>query len=245
MPRQSARILTAVSRPLRTLALSMVPLLFLSGCFQINHLLDLRDDGSLSVRWLFRFSKALEQEQKGQPAGGKDKSLASTVDSKKGDLTAQLKGLVKDLQMKEVKTDYDSGLDLSFTVPKFAAFPHESFKKEEFPMIPRYLADKKQLVFHFEPMKKEGEKKGGDAKPAGDAGMDEMGRKITQLFLSSVRYQIMVGKSLAPKKVTVRQGATEKPVEPVRFGDNTLVDIPLFILFGEKEQPFDLVFYLE
>jgi len=75
--------------------------------------------------------------------------------------------------------------------------------------------------------------------------MDQMGKQITQLFLSSVRYQIFLGKKLNPEKVIIKKGKDEKKVDIQRISDITMIDLPLFAMFGEKEEPFDMIINLK
>ncbi len=236
------------------IGLVILPLFLLTQCFQISHVLDLKDDGSLDVRWLFRFSKSLEQAQKGQQQGGekKEQGLGDMMEKEKKELPESLKGLVKNLNFRKIDSEYDAGMEISFVVPDYAKLPFHKIKKAEFPMIPEYLPGKKQMVFHFEPMKKEGEKKGTEKKEeatdgssGGDQSMDQMGKQITQLFLSSVRYQIFLGKKINPERIIVKKGKDEKRVDMQRIMDVTMVDLPLFALFGEKEEPFDMIIYLK
>ncbi len=242
------------------LALVVLPLFLLTQCFQISHVLDLKDDGSMDVRWVFRFSKALDQAQKGQQQGGekKEQGLGDMMEKEKKELPETLKGLVKNLNFKKIESEYDAGLEVSFVVPDYAKFPFEKMKKEEFPLIPRYLPDKKQIVFHFEPMKKnedkkkdaggkDAEKKGAapDGSSSGDQSMDQMGKQLTQLFLSSVRYQIYLGKKINPERIIIKRGKDEKKVDMQKICDLTLIDLPLFAMFGDKEEPFDMVLFLK
>lgn len=237
------------------LALVLLPLFLLTQCFQVSHVLDLKDDGSMDVRWLFRFSKALEQAQKGQQQGGekKEQGLGDMMEKEKKDLPEMLKGLVKNLTFKKIDSEFDAGMEISFVVPDYAKFPFDKIKKEDFPMIPRYNAAAKQMIFHFEPMKKEGEKKkdaekkeaAPDGSPSGDQSMDQMGKQITQLFLSSVRYQIFLGKKINPERIVIKKGKEEKKVDMQKIIDITMVDLPLFAMFGEKEEPFDMIIYLK
>ena len=247
------------SKPAR-LFLVILPLFLLTQCFQISHILDMKDDGSMDVRWVFRFSKALDQAQQGQQQGGEKKgqSLGEMMDKQKKELPDSLKGLVKNLNLKKIESEFDSGMEVSFLVPDYAKFPFDKIKKEDFPIIPRYLPDKKQIIFHFEPMKKPDEQKKDDkgkdgskkdssavGSPSGDQSMDQMGKQITQLFLSSVRYQIFLGKKLNPEKVIIKKGKDEKKVDIQRISDITMIDLPLFAMFGEKEEPFDMIIYLK
>jgi hypothetical protein len=251
-----------VRRPLKLarLAIIMLPLFLLTQCFQISHILDMKDDGSMDVRWVFRFSKSLDQAQQGQQQGGEKKgqSLGEMVEKQKKELPDSLKGLVKNLNIKKIESEFDSGMEVSFLVPEYAKFPFNKIKKEDFPLIPRYFPDKKQIVFHFEPMKKPDEQKKEDkgkdvskkdssaeGPPSGDQSMDQMGKQITQLFLSSVRYQIFLGKKLNPEKVIIKKGKEEKNVDIQRISDVTMIDLPLFAIFGEKEEPFDMIITLK
>ncbi len=236
------------------LALVLLPLFLLTQCFQVSHVLDLKDDGSMDVQWLFRFSKALDQAQKGQQQGGekKEQGLGDMMEKEKKELPESLKGLVKNLNFKKIDSEYDAGMEISFMVPDYAKFPFDKIKKEEFPMIPRYNVAAKQIVFHFEPMKKEGEKKGAEKKdaapdgsPSGDQSMDQMGKQISQLFLSSVRYQIFLGKRINPERIVIKKGKEEKKVDMQKIMDITMIDLPLFSMFGEKEEPFDMIIYLK
>jgi hypothetical protein len=241
------------------LAAIILPVFLLTQCFQISHILDLKDDGSMDVRWLFRFSKALDQAQQGQQQGAEKKgqSLGDMMEKQKKELPDTLKGLVKNLNFKKIESEYDAGMEISFMVPDYAHFPFDKIKKEEFPLIPQYLPAKKQMLFHFEPMKKDEKKKeaaGNDAEkkepspdgqPAGDQSMDQMGKQLSQLFLSSVRYQIFFGKKINPEKVIIKKGKDEKKVDMLKIGDLTLIDLPLFAMFGEKEEPFDMIIFLK
>jgi hypothetical protein len=241
------------------LAMVFLPLFLLTQCFQISQILDWKDDGSMDVRWVFRFSKALDQAQQGQQQGAdkKGQSLGDMMEKQKKELPDSLKGLVKNLNFKKVESEFDSGMEISFQVPDYAKFPFDKMKKEDFPLIPRLSADKKQVIFHFEPMKKpEDQKKeekkkdaakevNPDGTPAGDQSMDQMGKQISQLFLSSVRYQIFLGKKFNPDRIVIRKGKEEKKVDMQRISDIVLIDLPLFSMFGEKEEPFDMIIYLK
>ncbi len=242
------------------LALILLPVFLLTQCFQISHILDLKEDGSMDVRWVFRYSKALEQAQKGQQQGGekKEQGLGDIMEKEKKELPESLKGLVKNLTFRKIESDYDAGMEVSFMVPDYAKFPFEKIKKEDFPLIPQFYPGKKQMVFHFQPMKKpEDQKKesksanadkkepGPDGSASGDQSMDQMGKQITQLFLSSVRYQIFLGKKINPERIIVKMGKDEKKIDMTKIGDLTLVDLPLFAMFGEKEEPFDMILFLK
>jgi len=228
----------------------MLPLLLLTQCFQVTQILDWKDDGSMDVSWAFRFSKALEQAQSGQAQDKKNtETLSFQVEKANKEIPAKLKNLVKNLDLKKVDTEFDSGIELSFQVENYAKFPFGKLQKEDFPMIPQYIPAKKQVIFHFEPMKKQGDQKKdekskdakkGDQPDSGDQ-MGDMGKQITQLFLSSVRYQIFLGKKFNPLKIYLKKGKEEKSIEIQRIFDVTMIDIPLFALYGEKEEPFDIV----
>ncbi|MBN2158131.1 MAG: hypothetical protein JW807_01955 [Spirochaetes bacterium] len=240
------------------LALLILPVFLFTQCFQIAHILDWKDDGSMNVRWVFRFSKSLDQAQQGQQGGEKKgESLKDMMEKEKKELPDSLKNLVKNLAFKKIDNEYDSGMEISFLVPDYAKFPFGKIKKEDFPMIPQYLPDKKQVIFHFEPMKKQdaekknkkasgGKAKGtGDSAVTGDESLDQMGKQLTGLFLSSVRYQIFLGKKFNTDRAVIRKGKDEKTIELQQICDITLIDLPLFSMFGEKEEPFDMVIFLK
>lgn len=243
--------------------LASVLLFSFTGCFQITHFLDLKDNGSLEVQWSFRFSKSLDEMKKDESGG-----ISSEMEKGTQDLPQSLGGLVRDLKMEKFTNDFDSGVRLSFTVPDYAKIDYSKLKEEEFPILPRFDARKKEIVFHFSPLKKEGKeekeqkpakqerqpakREGGEEMPENpeetpppENSGDEMGKKLGQLFLSSVRYQIILGKNLRPASVVVKRAAEEKKVDAQGIGEQTLIDLPLFALLGEKEQPFDLVVRLK
>jgi len=234
-----------------------------TGCFQITHFLDLKDNGTLEVQWSFRFSKSLDEMKKDESGG-----ISSEMEKGTQDLPQSLGGLVRDLKMDKFSNEFDSGVRLSFVVPDYARIDYSKLKEEEFPILPRFDARKKELIFHFSPLKKDDKDKeekpvkqerqpakreGGEEMPANpeetptpsDTSGDEMGKKLGQLFLSSVRYQIILGKNLRPASVVVKRAAEEKKVEAQAIGEQTLIDLPLFALLGDKEQPFDLVVRLK
>jgi len=236
----------------------------LTNCFQIMHFLDLKDDGTMMVQWSFRFSKALEDMGK-KGDGSQGPGLSDEMEKGKKDIPAKMGSLVKDLKMETIKSEFDSGLRLSFSIPNFVKADFKSIPDDDFPYFPRYDAKKKQIIFHFQPMKKDKDKKDEKAsaspppapektekteksepsEPAKDEGMGQMGDQIGKLFLSSVRYQILLGKNIHPVAATVKQGTIEKKLEIQILGEQTLIDLPLFALYGDKEQPFDLVLQLK
>jgi hypothetical protein len=148
-------------------------------------------------------------------------------------------------------------------IPDYVKFPFNKLQKEDFPMIPQYIPSKKQVIFHFEPMKKpEDKKKESSGKEAKDRGSDKkegaqseqpdsgdqfaaMGKQITQLFLSSVRYQIFLGKRFNPEKIYLKKATDEKVIEIQRILDIVTIDIPLFAMFGEKEEPFQVIIQMK
>ena len=240
-------------------AAPLVILAAFTGCFQITHFLDLKDNGSLDVQWSFRFSKALDEMKKDESGG-----ISSEMEKGTKDLPQSFEGIVRDLKMDKFTNEFDSGVRLSFNVPDFAKVDFSKLKEEEFPILPRYDARKKELVFHFSPLKKDEKKEEKEKKPespakaeprgegeepeetpAADNSADQMGNKLGQLFLSSVRYQIILGKNLRASSVVVKKGTEEKKVEAQALGEHTLIDLPLFALLGEKEQPFDLIVRLK
>jgi hypothetical protein len=244
------------------LVLVLLPLLVFAQCFQVSQVLDWKDDGSMDVRWAFRFSKALEQVQSGKQQDSKNgENLSAQVEKAKKEIPAKLANLVKDLSLKKIDTEFDSGLELSFHVDNYEKFPFNKIKKEDFPLIPQYFPGKKQVVFYFEPMKKaDGRKKDVSAKkgnkrvPAkkdGGAGfvdqpdqgdqMAAMGKQITQLFLYSVRYQIFLGKRFNPERIYIKKEDGEKQIEMQKIFDAVMIDLPLFAMYGEKEEPFQIV----
>lgn len=235
----------------------------LSNCFQILHFIDLKENGTMEVQWSFRFSKALEEMGKGDKKGG----ISEGVEKGKKEIPDKLKGVVQNLKVDVIQTDFDSGIQISFSVPNVAKIDSAKLQSEDFPYIPQLDAKNKQLVFRFQPMKKDKKEEpspdAGQAKkrenpdapakpdesteeqPPKEQNMDQMGQQLGKLFLSSVRYQIVLGKTLTPASAMVRQGETQKKVEVQRLGEQNLVDLPLFALYGEKEQPFDLVIQLK
>jgi hypothetical protein len=238
-------------------------LLTFTGCFQITHFLDLKDNGALDVQWSFRFSKALDEMKKDESGG-----ISSEMEKGTKDLPQSFGGLVRDLKMDKFTNEFDSGVRLSFTVPDFAKVDYSKLKEEEFPILPRFDARKKELIFHFSPLKKDGENEAKkeekpekretppppgdgedpsmpDSEQANNNSADDMGKKLGQMFLSSVRYQIILGKNLRAGSVVVKKGAEEIKVEAQALGEHTLIDLPLFALLGEKEQPFDLIVRLK
>lgn len=265
------RIITGRRRRLfvfRALAI-MIPLLVVSGCFQVMHVLDWKDDGAMAVQWTFRFSRALEEAQQGQGAE-KGKGLTEMMEKQKKDLPDSLKDLVKDLKFEAIENDYDQGMTVSFMVPDYRNFPFEKMKGDDFPLVPRYVPAKKQVVFHFEPVKKlnpvdaKDEKKedtgdaagqggasgkGGEGEASGKSGeagdqMNEMGKQISRLFLSSVRYQIFLGRKFNVDRVVIKKGKEEKKIPVQRIGDISLIDLPLFAMFGDNQEPFDMIIHL-
>ncbi len=228
----------------------LFPLLFFTQCFQVTQILDWRDDESMNVRWAFRFSKALEQAQSTQAQEKKNtENLSSQVEKANKEIPAKLRDLVKNLEIKKIDSEFDSGIELSFKIDNYAKFPFEKLQKDDFPMIPKYFPTKKQVVFRFEPMKKPGDQKKeekpkdgkkGEQPDAGDQFAD-MGKQISQLFLSSVRYQIFLGRKFNPEKIYLKRGKEEKSVEIQKIFDATMIDIPLFAMYGEKEEPFEVV----
>lgn len=236
-------------------------LLTFTGCFQITHFLDLKDNGALDVQWSFRFSKALDEMKKDESGG-----ISTEMEKGTKDLPESFGGIARDLKMDKFSNEFDSGVRLSFTVPDYAKVDYSKLKEEEFPILPRYDARKKELVFHFSPLKKDGENAQKEEKPEkretppppsdGDEPAspentqnenpaDDMGKKLGQMFLSSVRYQIILGKNLRAGSVVVKKGAEEKKVEVQTLGEHSLIDLPLFALLGEKEQAFDLIVKLK
>lgn len=230
----------------------------LTNCFSIMHFLDLQENGTLNVQWSFRFSKALEDMgKKGDKAesGG----LSQEVEKGKQELPGKLGSIAKDLKVETLQSDYDSGIRMSFAVPQYLKLDFSKFQEAEFPYMPRYDAAKKQMIFHFTPAKKDkkeekpAETKMPDAPKEGSEetsepatqGGDDMGKQIGKLFLSSVRYQIVLGKNLKVKSVSVSQDGVEKKLELQTIGEQSMIDLPLFALYGDKELPFDLIVQLK
>jgi hypothetical protein len=244
----------------RVMAL-MIPLFVVSGCFQVMHVLDWKDDGAMDVQWTFRFSRALEEAQQGQGAE-KGKGLSEMMETQKKELPDSLKGLVKNLKFEAIENDYDSGMVVSFLVPDYRNFPFDKMKNDDFPLVPRYLPAKKQVVFHFEPVKKlnpenpdavkkegtgDAPAEGGSSGTGGEGGdqMNEMGKQISRLFLSSVRYQIFLGRKFNVDRVVIKKAKEEKKISVQRIGDISLIDLPLFAMFGDNQEPFDMVIHLK
>jgi hypothetical protein len=244
------------------LTLILLPLLVFVQCFQVSQVLDWKEDGSLDVRWAFRFSKALEQVQSGKQQDSKNgENLSAQVERAKKEIPAKLASLVKDLSLKKINTEFDSGIELSFHVDDYEKFPFDKIKKEDLPLIPRYLPRKKQVIFYFEPIKKtdngkndvsagKGDKRAPKKKEGGEGPVDQpepgdqmaaMGKQITQLFLYSARYQIFLGRRFNPERIYIKQGEVEKQIEMQKIFDAVMIDLPFFAMYGEKEEPFQIV----
>ncbi|MBL8020021.1 MAG: hypothetical protein JNM27_10185, partial [Leptospirales bacterium] len=228
----------------------------LSNCFQIMHFVDLKENGTMDVIWSFRFSKALEEMGKGDKKGG----LSEGIEKGKKEIPEKLNGIVQNLKVEAIQTEFDSGIQISFAVPNFARVDAAKLQSEDFPYVPSLDTQKKQLVFRFQPMKKDKKEEpspdAGQAKkretpdapeesPPKEESMDQMGQQLGKVFLSSVRYQIILGKTLKPSGAIVRQGETQRKLEVQTLGEQSLVDLPLFALYGDKEQPFELVIQLK
>ncbi len=243
----------------RTLALSAL-VLSQSGCFSILHFIDLAENGTLSVQWSFRFSKSLEEmgKKQGDKPDASSGGLSSEVEKGKQEIPGKLGAVAKDLKVESIQSEYDSGIRVSFSVPQFAKVDFTKVTPEEFPYMPQYVAASRQLIFHFAPVKKDKKEEkpsetpppvqGDGDKPADQPaaeGADDMGKQIGKLFLSSVRYQIVLGRGLRPVSATIRQEGKEKKLELQTLGDQSLLDLPLFALYGDKELPFDLIIQLK
>jgi hypothetical protein len=234
-------------------SLILLPMLFLFQCFEITQILEWQDDDTMNVHWIFRYAKALDE----MSSQGQDKNSAegmpAQIEKAKKEIPASLEGFVKNLDIKKIDTEYDSSLELTFQIPGFTKLPFDKMKLEDFPIIPKYLPKTKQIVFNFKPMEKPEEKKKAendknapaDGSASNDQSMEQVGKQLSALMLSSVRYQIFIGKKFNPEKIFLRQGKTEKKVDVIKIGDMTLIDLPLFAIFGEGNEPFDLVIQMK
>src|SRR5271157_4611428 len=102
-------------------AVILLPLLVLTQCFQVTQILDWKDDGSMDIRWSFRFSKALEQAQSTQAQDKKNtENLSSQVEKANKEIPAKLRNLVKNLELKKIDSEFDSGIELTFKIDDYA-----------------------------------------------------------------------------------------------------------------------------
>jgi hypothetical protein len=225
----------------RALISALILLLF-ANCFEIMHYVDFREDGELVVQWSFRFSKVLD-EMGNKKEGG----LSEQMQKGEKEIPQKLGTVVRNMKVEEIQSEYDHGIRVSFTVPDYLRGDFKNPAAAEFPYVPRFESRDRKLVFHFEKMKNENSdaktSNSGTDKPAASEqpGTNPMKDQFGKLFLSSVRYKILLGSHIHPVSASLRQGTDEKKLEIQFFGEQSLIDLPLFALYGDKEQSFDVV----
>lgn len=235
----------------------ILPFIFLfvfANCFQILHFLSLNKDGSVDVRWRFTISKALSEMNKkkgGAPSGDKkeEKSIDEKLSGSVDEIQSSLKGIARDVKVEKIDTEFETGIDVSFTATKFAPVENE----EEYPILPKYDKAKKQLIFTFKSKekkdkkeKKEKEKKDkGESEEKASKGGD-FGEKLGAVFLSSVKYQIILSGEYQPKEVFMigKTSGKKKPLKFLKLGANYHLDIPLFAILSKEKAGADIVVQL-
>ena len=238
----------------------------LTGCFEITQVLSWGANDTLDVHWIFRYPKSIE---KAGASKGSGNDLAAQIEDTKKNINNTLGGRVKRLSIKKTETDYDVAQEMSFTVPRYSRLDFAKLAGQDFPFVPMYNAGKKEVVFAFKAMKTEKPAKADDAQapeatgeetPAEDAdspptdatqndssnqGMDDMGQQIAKMMLSSVRYQVILGDRMNPRRVVIRKGDKETEIKPVKLGAMTMIDIPLYAVYGDDGAAFSLVVMLK
>ncbi|MBN2352642.1 MAG: hypothetical protein JXD23_08760 [Spirochaetales bacterium] len=235
-------------------------LLVLTGCFEITQVLSWGANDTLDVHWIFRYPTSIEKTGASQGAGN---DLASQIEDTKKNINDTLGSQVKNLSIKKTETEYDVSQEMSFTVPRYSRLNFGKLEGQDFPFVPVYNAAQKEVVFTFKAVKTEKPADADDAEapdateeadaPPADAttddssgqGMDVMGRQIAKMMLSSVRYQIILGGRMDPRRVIIRKGDKETVIKPVTLDSMIMIDIPLYAVYGEDGEAFSVVVMLK
>lgn len=263
----------------RTLRLAALVALsfFFTGCFQILHVLMLGKDGQLDVRWRIAVSSALEDAGGGGPMGPgavPQQSPAEKLSEMEGELKTSYAQIADRLEVQELKTEFNSGMDLNLSVKNLEKLEGLNLESEEFPVLPRYDAENKRLVFHFTadatreaggapalPRKPragddaddsdemseggmESEENGSGAQPGGD--MAAGMEKITEMVLAGVTYDLVLGGEFRPRAAYIQSagGGERTDLEILPLGDEFLIRFPLMLIAMQAQEDFEVVIQL-
>ena len=214
--------------------------LLFSGCFQVLHYLDLKENDTVNVIWQFNMSKSLAEQdkEKGKKGGGAD-SILDKLEKSNTELPKKLKPYVKDLKIKSISDKFLVGISISFKAKKTTKLP----KEERFPLLPTYNKKKNCLVFKFEPDEKAKKKDKEKGKKPNAMGMD----KLFESILSSARYQVILGTRYVPVKAQIkgRKSGKKYPVTITNLGPQNMIDIPFMSISMKEKDGFDLIIYLK
>jgi len=210
-----------------------------SNCFQIIHYLALRKDGSIRVHWRLTVSKSMMQM-------GKKSKKTSLTDSI-AELKSNLSGLVEDLRISKINSEFDTGVNLRFTSQGYKKLKN----KEEYPILPSYDPVKRTLTFLFKAPKKTrpNETRPNETRPMNQPNMQKInpGAQMASAIMSSVKYRIILGGRYKPRKAHILglSSKSKKPLELLRYGRNVHLDIPLHAQLGLEQKGFKVVVQLK
>ncbi len=221
--------------------LLLIPLFFsLSGCFNIFHFVGLNDDGTLSIRWRFTMSRALmemsdKKNSADGPSGAEDppeESLSEKLENAQSELSVKWKGKVKDLVVKNINSENDAGIDISFNAKPGTKLEEE----DQFNLLPEVKG--KKIIFTFAPDKKEKKKSGPEGEEGGDPSGGQEFENIGKAILSSARYQIYLSGFSEPVKATMINKSTGKSsnLQILKIGTVYLVEFPFMSLGMDKSE---------
>lgn len=246
-------------RKLLTVTAVIIPIVFLTGCFQILHFLQLNADRSIDVRWRFTISRGLQemgkQNQSQAAESGDSGDLMTKLNSSNGDLQKRLGNRVRNLSSRVTQTDKDVVMEVSFKTNEYINAPSE----EMFDLMPSYNATTKQLAYHFRPEKKDEQKPAADEKPgeAGQAGQSgpgaqasgeeegNPGEQIAKMIMGSARYNIVLAGEYKPTAAYVLMKNGKKADVVIQtLGPLFYIDFPFMSYLMEAKEGFDLIVQL-
>lgn len=246
---------------MRKTALLFLLFLPLVSCFNVFHHIHQKPDGSYEVSWKLTISSALAQmadEQKknlpGESESSEDGKEEKTGESKKDILSELEKGVremkktygkhLTNIRSKEVKSEFDTGMLMTFVIPEPESVPKNLSNSDRFPSVPLYDAKKNTLTFRFTPEKESEKKEEGPESDGGSLGPGP--EQLAEMILGSARYQIYLTGEFDPRSAKVTGKNLDYPVQIIQIGNTHLIDFPFMAMANRaKDEPFELIVQLK
>ncbi|MDX1958854.1 MAG: hypothetical protein SFU98_09785 [Leptospiraceae bacterium] len=235
---------------LKILIISLA-LFFFQNCFEIIHYIKKNSDNSLTMQWVFSIATPLTK------GDNKKENFGDKIKTSESDAKSKLSGIVENLKTEAFSNEMETGVKISFHVKDIKKLNKatEAETNEPFPLVPKFIQEKNQMILSFKPENKEKKAAKDNApkeknSPAKDESMpqdappgdDPMMTQIVGQVMSSASYKLMLQGFEVKSVYVIGKKSTKKiNLDKMDLGQTTLIKIPFMTLLTMEPEGYDVV----
>ncbi|MBX7059790.1 MAG: hypothetical protein K1X75_17130 [Leptospirales bacterium] len=211
--------------------IALLALASCSSCFQILHVVELRQDGSVAIR--FRFSiptSILRLSRRGENSAAPG---APSTERFQENLQRYRDRLSADPEVRAYDTEQERVLEASLQAISLSRLEGLDESQEDFSVAPAYDASQSSLIFRFEgrsaaPRPDRIDPGDSGATSGANPGQNEQARQIAQALVGSAGYTLVLAGGFDPENARLQCGEQSVDIQIQRAGSAHIVAFPVF-----------------